>query len=91
MTIMIKCLVATLAECLRRIDDIEVKTKPQPNPETQPQPRVRRRDLSEGPSKPSRTRPHSAASFGSQDYIGHRSTYDIGPPAQRGNYAPRQR
>jgi len=89
----IKCLKATLAECLRRIDDIESKTKHQPNPEPQPQPqvqpRVRRRDLSEGPSKPSR-RPHSAASFGSQDYIG-RSTYDIGPPAPRGTYAPRQR
>ena len=83
----IKCLKATLAECLRRIDDIETKTKHQPPQE--PQPRVKRRDLSEGPSKSVR-RPHSAASFGSQDYIG-RSTYDIGPPTQRGTYAPRQR
>lgn len=83
----IKCLRATLAECLRRIDDIESKNKHQPPPE--PQPRVKRRDLSEGPSKVSR-RPHSAASFGSQDYLG-RSTYDIGPPTQRGTYAPRQR
>jgi len=84
----IKCLKATLAECLRRIDDIESKTKHQPPPQ-EPPPRVRRRDLSEGPSKTSR-RPHSAASFGSQDYIG-RSTYDVGPPTQRGTYAPRQR
>lgn len=83
----IKCLKATLAECLRRIDDIETKTKHQPPQE--PATRVRRRDVSEGPSKLGR-RPHSAASFGSQDYIG-RSTYDIGPPSQRGTYAPRQR
>jgi len=83
----IKCLKATLAECLRRIDDIESKTKHQPPQE--PPPRVRRRDPSEGPSKTTR-RPHSAASFGSQDYIG-RSTYDIGPPTQRGTYVPRQR
>lgn len=88
----IKCLKATLAECLRRIDDIESKTKhqqPEPQPQPQPQPRVKRRDLSEGPSKASR-RPHSAAGFGSQDYIG-RSTYDIAPPTQRGTYAPRPR
>lgn len=82
----IKCLKATLAECLRRIDEIESKTKHQP--QTDPQPRIRRRDTSEGPK--SSRRPHSAASFGSQDYIG-RSTFDIGPPAQRGTYAPRQR
>ena len=78
-----KCLKATLAECLRRINDIETKTKHQPPQE--PPPRVRRRDLSERLTKFER-RPQSVAIFGSQDHIGP-SIYDVGQSMQRGIYA----
>ena len=73
----IKCLKATLAECLRKIGDVETKMKYSES-------RPRRRDLSEG-SKSNRK-----AIYGSQDFS-NRATFEIHAPPQRGNYAPRQR
>ena len=79
----IKCLRATLAECLRKVGDIETKIK------QSDQLRPKRRDLSEG-SK-SKRNPYAASSnFGSQDFTG-RATFEMYAPPQRGTYAPRQR
>ena len=77
----IKCLRATLAECLRKIGDIETKIKQEP--------RTRRRELSEG-GKTNRKAHVSSNIFGSQDFS-NRATFEIHVPPQRGSYAPRQR
>ena len=78
----IKCLKATLAECLRKVGDIETKIK-------QSEFRPKRRDLSEG-SKSKRNPFAASSNFGSQDFSG-RTTFEISVPPQRGTYAPRQR
>ena len=78
----IKCLKATLAECLRKVGDIETKIK-------QSEFRPKRRDLSEG-SKSKRNPFAASSKFGSQDFSG-RTTFEISVPPQRGTYAPRQR
>ena len=77
----IKCLKGTLAECLRKIGEIEVKISSR---RSEP----RRRDLSEG-AKANR-KAHVTNIYGSQDFS-HRATFEIQNPPQRGTYAPRQR
>lgn len=77
----IKCLKATLAECLRKIGDIEVRISRITE--------LRRRDLSEG-SKSNRKAHVTSGIYGSQDFT-NRATFEIQHPPQRGTYAPRQR
>ena len=72
----IKCLKATLAECLRRVDEIEARGGAVRGGSA-------RRRTDPADSKLAQRRPHS------QDFIG-RATFDL-VPAQRGSYAPRQR
>ena len=79
----IKCLKATLAECLRKVGDIETKIKQ--SSEFRP----KRRDLSEG-SKSKRNPFTPSSNFGSQDFSG-RATFEMYVPPQRGTYTPRQR
>lgn len=82
----IKCLRGSLAECLRKIGEIEVKIS-RPSP-------PRRRDLSEGSAAKTNRKTHvmtnSGGIYGSQDFT-HRATFEIQNPPQRGTYAPRQR
>ena len=78
----IKCLKATLAECLRKIGDIETVVK---HSDLKP----KRRDLSEG-SKSNRKTHVTSSIYGSQDFS-NRATFEIPAPPQRGTYAPRQR
>jgi len=78
----IKCLKATLAECLRKIGDIETVVK---HSDLRP----RRRDQSEG-SKSNRKAHITSSIYGSQDFS-NRATFEIQVPPQRGTYAPRQR
>ena len=81
----IKCLRGTLAECLRKIGEIEVKISSRRSP-------PRRRDLSEGSVKSNR-KTHvmtNSGIYGSQDFT-NRATFEIQNPPQRGTYAPRQR
>ena len=78
----IKCLRATLAECLRKVGDIETKIK-------QSDFRPKRRDPSEG-SKSKRNPFTPSSNFGSQDFSG-RATFEMYVPPQRGTYTPRQR
>lgn len=78
----IKCLRATLAECLRKVGDIETKIK-------QSEFRPKRRDPSEG-SKSKRNPYTPSSNFGSQDFSG-RATFEMYVPPQRGTYTPRQR
>ena len=80
----IKCLKATLAECLRKVGDIEYKMKYYSDLKP-----ARRRDLSEG-SKSNRKVHVTSNIFGSQDFS-NRATFEIQVPPQRGSYAPRQR
>ena len=78
----IKCLKGTLAECLRKIGEIEVKIARRSEP-------PRRRDLSEG-AKTNRKAHVNSGMYGSQDFT-NRATFEIQNPPPRGTYAPRQR
>ena len=80
----IKCLRATLAECLRKIGDIESVIR------HSEQRHQRRRDMSAEPAKSNRKAHVSSSIYGSQDFS-NRATFEIHNPPQRGTYAPRQR
>jgi len=80
----IKCLKGTLAECLRKIGEIEVKIA------RRGEQTPRRRDLSEGAKTNRKAHVNSAGMYGSQDFT-NRATFEIQNPPPRGTYAPRQR
>ena len=81
----IKCLRATLAECLRKIGDIESVIR-----HSEQRHQRRQRDMSAEPAKSNRKAHVSSSIFGSQDFS-NRATFEIHNPPQRGTYAPRQR
>ena len=80
----IKCLKGTLAECLRKIGEIEVKIT------RRSEQTPRRRDLSEGAKTNRKAHVNSTGMYGSQDFT-NRATFEIQNPPPRGTYAPRQR
>ena len=80
----IKCLKGTLAECLRKIGEIEVKIA------RRSEQTPRRRDLSEGAKTNRKAHVNSTGMYGSQDFT-NRATFEIQNPPPRGTYAPRQR